>query len=409
MSPPSASNPKTTEAPPPVPHGGLSWRVVATSILTITVAILPGFLPGALSVQLAESLGIAEAGVGLIVGGFFGMSALASPRRGRVVERLDWAPGMRIAALGAALTLLLTPLLGRSVVMLGVVTVVGGLALALAHPAVNLGLARCTVVGRQGLAYGFKHGAIPAATALAGLGLPFVAIPLGWQWVYVLGGMLAIAAALLVPSSPGGYEVDREDASGLESSRPRGSPLSLLVIMAIGAGLGIFGMDALATFLVPYAVDVGFEEAAAGVLLAVGSGLGIAMRVFAGWLVDRRVTGGLATVAAFLALGAFGIAVLATGAEPAIVVGSLVAFTFGWGWSGLFTFAVVRRNAGAPAAATGITMTGIYVGAAAGPAIFGIVAEWSYTVAWVIMSAALALGALAMAIALLRERSEASP
>ena len=409
MSPPSASNPETTEAPPPVPHGGLSWRVVATSILTITVAILPGFLPGALSVQLAESLGIAEAGVGLIVGGFFGMSALASPRLGRVVERLDWAPGMRIAALGAALTLLLTPLLGRSVVMLGAVTVVGGLALALAHPAVNLGLARCTVVGRQGLAYGFKHGAIPAATALAGLGLPFVAIPLGWQWVYVLGGLLAIAAALLVPTSPGGYEVDREDASGLESSRSRGSPLSLLVIMAIGAGLGIFGMDALATFLVPYAVDVGFEEAAAGVLLAVGSGLGIAMRVFAGWLVDRRVTGGLATVAAFLALGAFGIAVLATGAEPAIVVGSLVAFTFGWGWSGLFTFAVVRRNAGAPAAATGITMTGIYVGAAAGPAIFGIVAEWSYTVAWVIMSAALALGALAMAIALLRERSEASP
>ena len=105
---------------------GLRWRVIVTSILTITVAILPGFLPGALAVQLAESLGIAEAGIGLIVGAFFGMSALASPRLGRLVERLDWAPATRIAALGAAATLLVTPLLGRSVVMLGLVTVAGG-------------------------------------------------------------------------------------------------------------------------------------------------------------------------------------------------------------------------------------------------------------------------------------------
>ena len=66
---------------------------------------------------------------------------------------------------------------------------------------------------------------------------------------------------------------------------------------------------------------------------------------------------------AVLALGAAGIAVLATGTDPAIVIGSLLAFTFGWGWSGLFTFSVVRRNPRAPAASTGVTMTGVYVGA----------------------------------------------
>jgi len=383
---------------------GLRWRVIVASILTITVAILPGFLPGALAVQLSDSMGIAEAGIGLIVGAFFGMSALASSRLGRLVERLDWALAMRIAALGAAATLLLTPLLGRSVVMLGLVTVAGGLALALAHPAVNLGIARCTVVERQGLAYGFKHGAIPAATAIAGLGLPLVAIPLGWQWVYVMCAVLAVVAALLVPSSPGSFEVDRPKVTGAAEPAVRSSPLSLLVVMAIGAGLGIFGMDALATFLVPYAVDVGFGEGAAGVLLAVGSVLGILTRIVMGWLIDRRTAGGLLTVAIFLSLGAIGIAVMTIGTHPAIVVGSLVAFTFGWGWSGLFTFAVVRRNPTAPAAATGITMTGIYVGAAAGPALFGLVAEASFTVAWAIMSIALGLGAVLMTIALVSER-----
>lgn len=387
---------------------GIEPRVVVASIVTITVAILPGFLPGALAVQLANAMGIAEAGIGLVVGAFFGMSALVSPRLGRMVERLGWAPAMRIAALGAAVTLLVTPLVAESVLTLGLVTIAGGVALALAHPAVNLALARCTVVEHQGLAYGFKHAAIPAATALAGLGLPLVAIPLGWQWVYVLGALLAVGAALLVPFSSGRYEVRRDEVEPDEAPAVRSSPMSLLVILAVGAGLGIFGMDALATFLVPYAVDVGFGEAAAGILLAVGSGLGIAMRVIAGWQIDRRAAGGLGTVAAFLALGAAGIAVLATGTDPAIVIGSLLAFTFGWGWSGLFTFSVVRRNPQAPAASTGVTMTGVYVGAAAGPALFGIVAESSFTVAWVLMSAALALGSLLMTAALVGERRESS-
>jgi cyanate permease len=216
--------------------------------------------------------------------------------------------------------------------------------------------------------------------------------------------VLAVVAALLVPSSPTSFEVDQREVAGTAEPAVRRSPLSLLVVMAVGAGLGIFGMDALATFLVPYAVDVGFGEGAAGVLLAVGSVLGILTRIVMGWLIDRRTAGGLLTVAIFLGLGAVGIAVMTIGTDPAIVIGSLVAFTFGWGWSGLFTFAVVRRNPAAPAAATGITMTGIYVGAAAGPALFGVVAEASFTVAWVIMSIALGLGAVMMTVALISER-----
>jgi MFS family permease len=272
-------------------EAGLQWRIVTVSILTITVAILPRFLPGALAVQLAESLGIAEAGIGPVVGAFFGMSALVSPRLGRIVERFGWAPAMRIASVGAALTLLLTPLVAESVLTLAAVTVAGGVALAIAHPAVDLGLARCTVGECHGLVYRFKHAAIPAATVVAGLGLPFIAIPFGWQWVYVLGATPAVGAVLLVPLSPGIYEVGHVEAEKTGKPVIRSSQLSLLLIVVVGAGLGIFGIDALATFLVPYAVDVGFAGSSAGMLLAVGSGLGILMRLIAGWTIDRRRLG----------------------------------------------------------------------------------------------------------------------
>jgi len=81
------------------------------------------------------------------------------------------------------------------------------------------------------------------------------------------------------------------------------------------------------------------------------------------------------------------------------VSGALLAFGAGWGWPGLFNFAVVKTSPGAPAAATGITQTGASSGAAFGPLLFGFVVEAaSYEAAWTV-SAAVALAALATILA----------
>ena len=66
-----------------------------------------------------------------------------------------------------------------------------------------------------------------------------------------------------------------------------------------------------------------------------------------------------------------------------------------WGWPGLFNLAVVDLNRNAPGAATGVTQSGIYVGAAAGPAAYGVIsAELGYSAAWA------ASGVLCLAAAL---------
>ena len=86
----------------------------------------------------------------------------------------------------------------------------------------------------------------------------------------------------------------------------------------------------------------------------------------------------------------------------------MLAFALGWGWPGLFHYAVVSANRSAPAAATGITQSGIYVGAAAGPAAFGLIAgRASFAAAW-LASAALMLVA-AVIVASVTRRGAAVP
>jgi MFS family permease len=104
--------------------------------------------------------------------------------------------------------------------------------------------------------------------------------------------------------------------------------------------------------------------------------------------------GRLRLVATMLGIGVVGFALLATGDSGLILPGALLAFGAGWGWPGLFNFAVVKTNPRAPAAATGITQTGASGGAALGPLVFGLVVEaTSYDAAWLV-SGAIALAAL---------------
>ena len=85
---------------------------------------------------------------------------------------------------------------------------------------------------------------------------------------------------------------------------------------------------------------------------------------------------------------------LAGSATGILVIGAIIGFAAGWGWNGLFNFAVVTHYPSAPARATSVALTGTYVGAAAGPALFGVVAEAAgFASAWLATSALMLAGA----------------
>ena len=372
------------------------WRPASLAVLVIAVTILPAFLTGALAIRIGDDVGIDLAGVGGLYGVLFGTAALASAPTGRLVQRLGWEIGIRAAAAGTGLALIVMAAISDDWWAMwwpiATVFVLAGVAAAASQAASNLALARSVPSGRYGLLFGLKHTAVPAAAMLGGLAVPTIALTIGWRYAYVMAAVLAFATALAVPLRRENHWVP--SGSPTPTKHPA-TPVSTLIALAVAAALGHAGIDALGAFVVPYAVSEGVAEGLAGILLAAGSLAGLVTRLTAGWRIDSRQHAGLPWMAALLLSGSLGFLMLSVGGRPLLVAGVLLAFAGGWGWAGLLTFVVVRANPEAAAVATGIANTGKYVGAALGPVVFGYLAEQvSFAAAWGIACIALLAGAV---------------
>lgn len=379
-------------------------RVGVGAVAITTSTVLPVFLLGALSVQVGDELGFDPAALGLVVAAYFGVSALVSLPIGRLVERWGSARTSRVAVVGAAVFLLLTALLARSYASLVAILLCGAWCNVMGQLSSNLTLARAMPPARMGLSFGVKQASVPLATLLAGAAVPAVALTVGWRWAYVIAGVLALSALALAPR---GSEPGPRDGAGT-ADRATGA----LAVIGAAAGFGAAAATGLGIFLVASAVEQGVDPGTAGLVLTLGSVVGLAMRMLHGWLADRRVGGHVAVVAGCLLLGAVGLFLLAVPGPIALVVGTVLGFGLGWSWPGLLQFAVVRLNPEAPAAATAIVQVGVYAGGFIGPIGFGFLAATeSFTTAWLAAATAMLLaggGVLVGRRMLVRHRSRSA-
>ena len=320
--------------------------------------MLPGFLVGALALQIRGDLDVSVEAVAAGVTVFFLAGAFGAGPGGRLAERLGAAGG------DAGLRARDRRLPGRRGrrwpsrwrVLLALLAV-AGLANAVNQPAINLFMAEQVPLDRQGLAFGIKQSAIPGAILVSGLALPLLALPLGWRATFALCALGPLGGG----RGPQPQRAAPASAGGARAARP--APSRELLFIAVGAALASAGPNALGTYLVASAVDAGIAEGTAGLLAALGSAVSLAVRVALGVRADRRRDYGYGVVVLLLAGGAAGFLLLTFDVPAPFVIGALVAFAFGWGWPGLFNLAVVQSHRDAPGAATGVTQTGIYVGA----------------------------------------------
>ena len=370
----------------------MAWRGVVPALVATIVAMLPSFLTAALIVQIGRDTGLTLTGLGVIISLFFGMAALVSPKAGRLSERVGWANGLRISTMLSTVALGAIGLFGSSIAVIGISLAVAGVGSSLTQTASNLTIARCVVPQRHGWILGVKHACVPAAMFLAGLAVPTIALTVGWRWAFGVAAVLAAATAASIPRSEARHTLTPPPTVAREAVGKPTTPMHLLVMLAVAVGLGIGALDPLGSFFVSYSVSIGVDEQIAGILLSLGGLCGIITRLVAGRLIDRMAESDFTVIASMMIAGAIGLAILNLGGYPGLLIGAFIGFTAGWGWSGLFTFAVIRGNPEAPAAAWGIAQTGKFLGAAIGPLIFGIVADrvsfdasfWMSTVALLI-------------------------
>jgi MFS family permease len=338
--------------------------------------VLPGFLVGSLALQVRSDLGVSVGAVAAGVTVFFAAGAFSAGMGGRFAERVGALRAIRGCLLVTAATLVLAGLVSGSLpVFLGFLAI-AGVSNAITQPAINLFMADQVPLDRQGLAFGIKQSAIPAAILISGLALPVLALPFGWRATFVICALLPLTVFAVVRRSAARLVTPPERP-------PPPRPSSKLVITAVAAALASAGPGALSAYLVASAVDVGIAEGVAGVLAALGSALSLVTRVLVGARADRRRDYGFSMIVVLLVAGAAGFALLAVGETPAFVLGAFVVFGLGWGWPGLFNLAVVDLHRESPGAATGVSQMGIYVGAAFGPGAYGLLSsKIGYPASW---------------------------
>lgn len=371
-------------------------RVVATVVFVVTCTVLPVFMVGALGFPIRQAFDFGESRLGLSVAIFFLVSAFVSSLVGPLVERLGASVSLRLACLCSATGLGGIAVIAQSWAGLTAWLCVASAGMAIGTPAANLALAERVAVHRMGFAFGVKQASAPAGTLLAGLAVPTLAVTLGWRAAALAGAALALLVMASIP------ELEASMADNLPRSQRRPavkmrSTKRILIVLGVAFALGNVAANSVGVFLVESAVASGVDIGVAGLLLALGSLCGMAARVAAGWMADRREGGHFRAIGLMLIGGGAAYGLLGLGVPWLIVPGAILGFAAGWGWNGLFSLAVVVENPNAPALATGLTHTGGYLGAGAGPLIFGAVAEYhGYGPAWRLTAAAALIAAGAM-------------
>ncbi|CAG4923887.1 unnamed protein product, partial [Acidithrix sp. C25] len=376
------------------------------AISTTTSTVFPVFLTGALAVQVRQSLKFSIGQLGILVAVFFASAAIVSLASGSLAERAGGPTIMRICVSVSSLSMASISLFVHSISTMIVILAIAGMANGANQPAANLFVIHSVNKSRRGFALGVKQAAIPVATLLAGLAVPSVALTIGWRYAYAMGALFALLVVIAIPREP--HEGERIIAKVDKATRPKialAPILMLTLAMAIGAGVA----NALGAFLVENAVHAHWTPGNAGLLGALGSATSLISRLAGGYFADRRGGRHLVVIATMLCLGSIGYLGFATGLSYLIVPATVIGYAAGWGWNGVFNFAIIVNHPGAEGRATGTTQSGAFVGSVVGPLIFGYVVDHnSFGTAWAMASIAGVVAALLMLVGrgfLLRERN----
>ncbi len=374
----------------------------------IGVGAALGFVPGYVSVALQDSLGLSKAQVGLLVSVYFGSTGVASVGGGRLAARF----GARTVVMADMVVVAACAAIGgvtEQYWVLLVSAVVAGAGYAWANAGTNDALARTVPPRHRTIALSIKTAGVPTmAAATAALGAPTAA---RWSWtvVWLVVGaaavIVAVAVGLVLDASPPA-EARPSSASASQTVSSAEAPTTEINLrsfhwFSVASFLFIAGSQPIFSWVVPYLQDrLETSAGAAGGLASVAAGFGVVAMIGNGRMADRigpdhriglllgLVLAATVAMAAILAGPEVGGSAALTVVGAGMIVGTAVQLAT----IGTMHAALVDRAGTAVAQATGITMTGYYLGALASPVGFGWLVDvtgqyWPSWLAMVVLTA----------------------
>ena len=341
-----------------------------------------GFIPGFIATTLRDDLGISKGQVGLLVGLYFGCTGVGSVLGGRLTDRFGARRVVVADMMTVAAAAVFSALVGTYWSLL-VAAVVGGAGYALVNAGTNVAVAATVLPERRTLAMSVKTAGVPAMAAIAAALGPDAASRWSWQHISWAVAALALAAGI-------GAQVLLGDERA--STGPSGStdlPPGFMWF-PVAAFLLIAGSQPMYSWVVPY-LEQSLEATprVAGGISASASGVGVVAMIVSAVRSDRvGAARRVSVIIGLLVANAIAVCLLVLGDVAGLAVAALGAL-IGTGVQlsaiGTMHATIVDRAPGAVARATGLTMTGYYLGALVSPTAFGLIADatGSFTWSWI--------------------------
>lgn len=391
------------------------WKAGSLAFLVLATAIALPTCLGVLAVDITAELTMTDADLGLVVSGFWAVTALAAPVAGRWIDRAGWPIGARLGSVVVAACLAACALFVDSWPALLLVVAVSGIGYGLCSPTSNLLVMALVPPARHASMLGMKQTAPPLLMAAAGATLPGLAHLLDWRAAMAIVGALPMAVLLLI-----GTRSYRPGSNGVPRDRPapaaRRAERRALAPLVIASGLGTFSVATITGFAVLTLVSAGLSPVVAAGVVSGGSLLAVLIRVAGGRYLDARPAADVKPLLVMMLLASVTLTLVAAGvvgldaADGAgvfwrvmVVVGVVLALVAAWTWPALLLITVVR-SVSAPGSASGTIQLGSGLGSAVGPSVFGVLSDaggrgWAWAAMAVATVAAMALVRFARSLA----------
>ena len=362
---------------------GKEKGVIAVSAGAVGIGASLGFFPGFLATVLSEDLLVSKGKVGLIVGIYFGATGLGSILSGKITQRIGPRASIVIDMAVVATCSFSIAIIGTYSVWV-ISSVLAGAAYGLSNTGTNVVIGKVVSAEKRTLAMSVKTSGVPLMAALAAAIGPWSAKQWQWEHILVVNGAVAICvaiSALLVLPNLAIDSVKQAENNALPSN---------FYWFGIASFLLIAGSQPLYSWIVSYLEDcLDASSGFAGIVTSVACFCGVIVMICNGLFADKL--GSKSRVSLLMALlFSSSIAVVLVSLGPAlgisfVIVGAIIGVSTQLSAIGTMHACIVDKAPFSVSKATGITMTGYYLGALASPPLFGFVVDWtgSFAYSWI--------------------------